>query len=115
MNKLKLVSLVSIFALAACGQDQPATVEDVAAVDKATVEKSKPASQWDGTVVKPAAPFKVDYRVIGTPVVGAPVSIDVRVTSTLGPQVVNLNYRIPDETSMTLHEAQRQHRMAAED
>ena len=106
MNNLKFVSLFAVFALTACSQQEPAPTGDVAAVDKTAIEQKKPMAQWDGEVAKPGAPFSVNYRVIGTPVVGAPLSIDLRVTSRLGQPSVNLSYRIPDETAMTLHQAQ---------
>ena len=106
MKNLRILSLFAVFALAGCGQDEAAPVGDAAVVDKTTVEKEKPMPQWDGMVSKPGAPFRVSYRLIGTPIVGAPLSIDLRVTSALEPDAVALSYRIADETAMTLHEAQ---------
>ncbi len=106
MKNLTVLFLFAAFVLSGCGQESAPSSGDVAVADKTKVDQSKPASQWDGEVAKPGAPFRMNYRVIGTPVVGAPVSIDLRVTSTLGPQAVNLSYRVPDDTSMTLHEAQ---------
>jgi len=62
--------------------------------------------QYDGTVSKPGAPFTMSYKIIGTPIVGSPVAIDLRIESTLGPQPVTLNYRITDDSAMMLHQAQ---------
>lgn len=106
MNNLRIFSLIAVFALAGCGQESAAPGGDVAVVDKTTVEDKKAMAPWDGEVAKPGAPFRVNYRVIGTPVVGAPLSIDLRVTSALDPTSVALSYRIADETAMMLHEAQ---------
>jgi len=108
MKNLRILSLFTVFALTGCGQDAaaPAGEVDVAVLDKTAVEKEKPMAQWDGVVAKPGAPFRVNYRVIGTPVVGAPLSIDLRVTSALEPGSVALSYRIADASAMTLHEAQ---------
>ncbi len=106
MTNLRILSLFTVLALAGCGQEAATPAGDVAAVDKTTVDNEKPTRQWDGAVSKPGAPFRVNYRLIGTPVVGAPLAIDLRVTSPLGPPAVNLSYRIPDETAMTLHESQ---------
>ncbi len=106
MNNLRLISLFAVFALAGCSQESAAPAGEVAAVDKTTVEKEKPMAPWDGEVAKVGAPFRISYRIIGTPVVGAPLSIDLRVTSTLGQPSVDLSYRIPDATAMTLHAAQ---------
>ncbi len=106
MTNLRIFALSAVFVLAGCGQESTAPAEDAAVVDKSAVEEKKPMAQWDGEVAKPGAPFRVNYRIIGTPVVGAPLSIDLRVTSTLDPAAVDLSYRIPDESSMTLHTAQ---------
>ena len=106
MKNSRLISLFAVLALAGCGQEAVTSAGDVAVADKTTVEKEKPMAPWDGKVAKPGAPFSVNYRIIGTPVVGAPLSIDLRVTSALGQPAVDLSYRIPDETAMTLHEAQ---------
>ena len=106
MTNLRIFALSAVFLLAGCGQEATAPVEDVAVVDKSVAENEKPMGQWDGEVAKPGAPFRVNYRIIGTPVVGAPVSIDLRVTSAVGPAAVDLSYRIPDESSMALHAAQ---------
>ena len=106
MNNLRILSLFAVLALAGCGEEAAAPAGDVAAIDKTAVDKEKPTARWDGEVAKPGAPFRVNYRIIGTPVVGAPLSIDLRVTSALGQPAVDLSYRIPDETAMTLHEAQ---------
>ncbi len=106
MKTLRILSLFAVFALAGCGQEEAAPAGDAAVVDKTAIEKKKPMALWDGMVAKPGAPFRVSYRLIGTPIVGAPLSIDLRVTSPLAPDAVALSYRIADETAMTLHEAQ---------
>lgn len=107
MNSLRILSLFTVFALAGCGQDDATPAADVTVVDKPAIEKDKPMlQQWDGEVAKIGAPFRVKYRLIGTPIVGAPLSIDLRVTSSLNPGAVAFSYRVPDETSMRLHQAQ---------
>ncbi len=106
MTYLRILALSVVFMLAGCGQESTAPTEEHAAVDKTAADKEKPTAQWDGEVAKPGAPFRISYRIIGTPVVGAPLSIDLRVSSALGLPAVDLSYRIPDATSMALHEAQ---------
>jgi hypothetical protein len=66
----------------------------------------KPESKYDGTIAKPGSPFSLSYKVIGTPIVGSPVTVDLRVTSKLGPEPVKVNYRINDASAMMFHEAQ---------
>jgi len=66
----------------------------------------KTEPDFDGTIAKPGSPFGVSYRVIGTPIVGSPVTVELRVTSTLGSQPVQVSYRINDASAMMFHEAQ---------
>jgi len=96
-------------ALSACGKGdiEETTVESEAKIAKSAPEASvKPKPEFDGTVAKPGSPFGVSYRVIGTPIVGSPVTVELRVTSTLGPQPVKVSYRINDASAMMFHEAQ---------
>ena len=106
MKNLRPLYFLAVIALTGCGQEAAAPTGDASALDKSAIENDKPTRQWDGEVAKPGAPFRVSYRLVGTPVVGAPLAIDLRVTSPLGPPVANISYRIPDETAMTLHESQ---------
>lgn len=106
MNKFKLLSLLATLSLAACADDADVPVEETVAVDKSAIAEKKPTPRFDGTVAKPGAPFSISYNIIGTPVVGSPVTVELRVSSSLGLQVVRLDYSIPDETSIMLHDAQ---------
>lgn len=109
MNKLNVLSLVPVLLLAACSTDTAAPVGEVSeveAVDKSSMLAGKPAPQFDGTVTKIGSPFSISYKIIGTPVVGSPIAIELRVTSNLESPIVQLSYSIPDDSSMVLHEAQ---------
>lgn len=108
MKKMKVLTLVSVLLLAACGNEDAAPVAEVVAIDKAELAKSKPASQFDGTVTKIGSPFSISYKIIGTPVVGSPVTIQLRVISAFAMQRAEISYSIPDDSSMVLHEAQPQ-------
>jgi len=55
---------------------------------------------------KPQLPVTISYKIIGTPVVGQPVGIDLQVQSALGPQEISLSYRVNDMTAMQFNEAQ---------
>jgi hypothetical protein len=48
----------------------------------------------------------MSYRIVGTPIVGSPVTIDLRVDSMLGSREVTMDYRINDLAALSLHEAQ---------
>jgi len=54
---------------------------------------------------KPSAPIDIDYEIMGTPVIGVPLSINVKVSSALD-QPITVNYRINDTTSLMFTGAQ---------
>ena len=90
--------------LSACGEDpkppadagRGAEVETEAGADGQTA----PAAARPGTL------FKADYRIIGTPVVGSPVSIDLEIDSSLGEATIEIGYQIPDPSALAMDEAQ---------
>jgi hypothetical protein len=94
---------VAMFALSACGSDKAA--EPAAAVASDPDPKSADP-ELAGAVVTPGSPYRVSYQIIGTPVVGSPVTVDLQVESLAGSQPVNLEYRIRDASSMLLAESQ---------
>lgn len=106
-NKL-LLTLLTTLGLGACGtEQQPEAATQAVELDKTIPEVSfKPQSDYDGTVAKPGAPFSISYRIIGTPIVGSPVTVDLRVDSALGPRPMTLSYRINDASAMMLAESQ---------
>ena len=110
MTKAKIIALSAVigFMLVACGSrdaNENANAETMPA--KAAPEVSaKPASKYDATVSTPGSPFSVSYKVIGTPIVGSPVTVELKVTSALGSDPVKVSYRINDASAMAFHEAQ---------
>ncbi len=60
---------------------------------------SKPAAAESFTH-KPQGPVTIDYRIIGAPIVGQPLAVNVEVQSLLGPQQIVLSYRINDSTAL---------------
>ena len=98
MMKTPIPALLLILGLAACGGDagpDPAAAESV----------SKPPPEAAHTV-KPMGPVQIDYRIVGTPIVGQAVAIDLEVRSVEDPQAVTLSFRINDATAMQFPEAQ---------
>jgi hypothetical protein len=93
---LSIPTLIAL-ALTACGgsADEPAAVV-----------KDEPANVAAQTPSSPADLFRVDYEIIGTPVVGSPVSIDLEITSLFGDEPVDLAFRIPDATALSMDAAQ---------
>lgn len=96
MNRTTLL-LLALSMLAACGADTDST--QAAGQDKKTGEVG-------AMTAKPQGPVSIDYRIIGTPILGQPLAIDLEVTSTIGPQAITLSYRVNDSTAMELMESQ---------
>lgn len=95
MNRFTSI-IITAAVLAACG-DAAVEVEPQVAAGAAVAE---------GAAAKPQSPVAIDYRVIGTPIVGQPLAIDIEIRSLVGSQPISLQYRINDSTAMELAEAQ---------
>jgi hypothetical protein len=110
MNPLKifLAAALAAAALAACGgAEQPAATPEQAAADSGTpIAVLTPEEKYSVTG-KPQGPVKIDYRIIGTPVVGQPVTVDLKVKSNVGNAPVTLSYGANDSTAMVFPESQQ--------
>jgi hypothetical protein len=98
--------VLATLAFAAC-QDANQGVErasDTAAAPEAAAQ----AADAEASAGKPTAPIAIDYTVVGTPVVGQPVSINLEVSSMLAGRAVTLNYRINDARNLVFPQAQAQ-------
>ena len=93
-------------ALAGCqgdGGDSANSETDAAA---GTVHsKPKLAAEPQAAGGRPSAPINLDYEIMGTPVVGLPLSINLKVSSSLD-QPIRVNYRINDTTSLRFSDVQ---------
>jgi hypothetical protein len=92
--------------ISGCGNDsvdEPAT-ETTTSVTAPEVS-FKPGST-DRITTGPRSPVSVSYRVIGTPIVGQPVSLDLQFESSFGNQPFKVSYRVNDPTAMQLPESQ---------
>ena len=74
--------------------------------ESAAMTKAAPANVAAETPGSPGEMFRVDYEIIGTPVVGSPVAIDLKITSAFGDEPVDLAFRVPDATALALEDAQ---------
>ena len=124
MTRAKKLAIfpVALFALVACGSEQSGedvmeegTAEAVSAETSSTEDLAvvvpdvshKTDGKGPGTTpVTPGSPYRLTYNIIGTPVVGSPVTVDLQVESAAGSRPVNLEYRIRDASSMMLAESQ---------
>lgn len=102
--------LVAAFCLAACSEKVAEEPASAAEVDVATTTPSVTFTpKGDAAPAgKPSGPITVAYRLIGKPVVGQPIAVDLRVKSTLEGKPVTLDYRINDSTALLLAESQPQ-------
>lgn len=103
----RLISFViAIFAIGGCGNGSiDASDTEVAVSANAPEVRFTPGAKSAHTV-KGQMPVTIDYTIIGTPIVGQPVGIDLQVKSNIGPQPVTLSYRVNDTTAMQFTEAQ---------
>ena len=109
MNRVKklTVLIVATAALSACGSEttQESTVVEVEVTAPAETFKSNDP-ELGGATVTPGGPYKVSYRIIGTPIVGSPVAVDLFIESLQGSRPMTLDYRFADASAMMLGESQ---------
>jgi len=105
MNRAKLLAVpITALMLVACGNGSEATVTaDAKQARETKAIAPKVEREADG---KPGAPFTVTYDVVGTPIVGSPVTVNLKVSTTLGSKPVTVSYRINDASAMAFHDAQ---------
>jgi hypothetical protein len=72
------------------------------AEERAAAETAAPRA----SAGKPTAPISIEYDIIGAPIVGHPVNIDLAVRSTQGDRPVKLTYRVLDTGSLSFPESQ---------
>ncbi len=100
--------ILPLTLLAACGNSEVESTPEAAERPKVTAPEVsfKPAHSEKGAVSKIGAPFRLQYKVIGTPIVGSQVPIELRIYSTLEPQPVKISYSLNDTTALAFPEAQ---------
>ena len=112
MNRVMnpLATLIAGMLLAACGDnganEQSNAAEQTVANDP-PVAALAPDEKYNVTA-KPSGPVRVSYRIIGTPIVGQPVTIDLQLESNVGDMPVRLSYKSNDSTAMAFPESQLQ-------
>ena len=98
---------VAAIAVAACGSSGSDAADNASAGTTDTPAPIEPKINDDlNLTTKPQGPVRFSYRVIGTPVVGQPVTIDLRVESNVGDVPIKLSYQSNDTTAMTFPETQ---------
>ena len=91
--------IAALLLLAACGNDSSSVDSDgLPAAAKADVVAMRTSEVQ--------SPVQITYRVIGTPIVGSPVALDLQFKSALGTTPYKVSYRVNDPTAMQMPEAQ---------
>ena len=95
--------------LASCGggSEQQAVSANEGATEEAPAAALTPDEKY-GVTGKPQGPVRIDYRIIGTPVVGQPVTVDLTINSNVGDAPVTLSYDLNDRTALTFPASQQQ-------
>ncbi len=109
MTRVKFIwlTVTASIALSACGADEDIDQAATAlSADSAEQVVQKPGSQKSGMQAKAGSPFAITYDLVGTPIVGSPVTLNLKIASAFGPTPVEISYRITDSTALMLHEAQ---------
>ena len=100
-----LAAFTLLLSLGACneGSDNSASVESTpaAVTSKPAATANRPASPG-----KPSAPISMKYEILGNPVVGQPVAINVEVRSTSGNHPVTVQYSINDSSALLFQAGQ---------
>jgi ABC-type enterochelin transport system substrate-binding protein len=99
MKRASLLTISAAVLLAACGSD-----DDTAASESSLAEPEKAAVAQRTSEIQ--SPVQISYRVIGTPIVGQPVALDLQFKSSFGATPYKVTYRVNDETALQLSEAQ---------
>ena len=100
-SNIYLLSVIAAFSIAACGDELAGTGVTV----KPTPAVANGGSTSSG---KPSAPISIDYEVLGKPIVGLPVAINVRVSAALDAGPVVVQYSINDASALLFQEGQVQ-------
>ncbi len=100
--------LLPTLLLAACGGNEVDSAPEPETRPQVTAPQVsfKPAAGESGKAAKIGAPFRLQYKVIGTPVIGSQVPIELRIYSTLEPQPVKISYSLNDTTALSFPDAQ---------
>ena len=97
--KLAIVSVsTALIVLSACSNGSSPEVSAAAVDPKADSEIQRTS--------KVQSPVQIEYKVIGTPIVGQTVAVDLKLKSSLGAQAYKISFRVNDPTAMQFPESQ---------
>ena len=102
--------LIGAFSLAACGGDNSGNATAKPAATAAnTAQSSGPKKTSDANRSSPgkiSAPINIDYSIMGNPIVGVPVGINIEISSPISDREILVHYRVNEYGSLTFPESQ---------
>ncbi len=104
-SKCFMLPVVAAVMLGGCHQ----AAEEASTAPVATDKSAAIARAISDATTSPGKarnPFTVGYDIVGNPVVGSPVTVQLSVNAAAGPRPVLLEYRINDASSMLFAESQ---------
>lgn len=108
MSQKKVLVIIAALLAGACSNGSEENASEVVAEPLATAapDASFKAGPSDGQTVKLKGPVSISYKIIGAPIVGQAVAVDLLIVSNVGAQAITLTYRVNDTTAMQFPEAQ---------
>ncbi len=114
MNQKQFYSFVALTVLLSLGACNEESKEPASTESAPVVTASKPAAAAIATATgtgstsqgKPSVPISMQYEILGNPIVGQPVAINVQVRSTSGNQPVTVQYSINDSSALVFQAGQ---------
>ncbi len=97
MNRAIFSTIAAVSLLTACG-GETGPVDAQTSTAKADLSVARTSEVQ--------SPVQITYRVIGTPIVGSPVALDLQFKSALGTSPYKVSFRVNDPTALQMPEAQ---------
>jgi len=106
--KRSTIFVLAMSALVAngCGNDSVEEPDADSVISTDVPEVTFKPGPLGNHTVKPQGPVTTSHRVIGTPIVGQAVALDLQFASSFGNQPFRVSYRVNDATAMQMPESQ---------
>ena len=110
IKKIIVTSALAL-SLAACGSETETAAEVEVAEETPTVDLQgdapavsfKPDMRDPSLFIgKPSGPVKIAHRLVGKPVVGQPITLELKLMSIISDAPIQVEYRIPDGTALEI-------------
>jgi hypothetical protein len=104
--KRSIILLLAGVAIAGCNKEQADQAAGDAAVPAPAPGVSFEPGKATVETAKLKGPVQIAYRIIGSPIVGQPVAVELEITSNVESKDITLSYRVNDTTALQIPEAQ---------